>query len=65
MYLNRTPAQSGRQASQMASPSVRKKMKEDAASKNVADILYQMISDERKYGLDAQTAKILDDAHNK
>lgn len=38
-----------------------KRIKEEAASKNVADILFQMIADEKRYGLDDKTAKLLQD----
>ena len=40
-------------------------MQEDSASKNVSDILYQMIIDEKKFGLDKKTANILQNEKDK
>lgn len=37
----------------------KRKIQEDYATKNVSDILYQMIIDEKKFGLDKKTTDIL------
>ena len=43
----------------------KKRKQEDTANKNVSDILYQMIIDEQRYGLDKKTAQLLEDGKDK